>query len=162
MIADEVSNHDTLKKLHEVIFISVELRATISLSARIENIDSNDLACLKEHSGNVYKSCALTQPRVSPSIWTMGVAVPFYANKTYQDYGFGLGCNTMEDREQKHQCISKYSENSTFQNRWDYIFRHEFMQLIHLREKVMIKEGTTRLSPDISQSLVQTSVIIVV
>ena len=134
LIADEVSNHDILKKLHEVFFISVELRATISLSARIENIDANDLACLKEHSFNVYKACALTQPRVSPSIWTMGVAVPFYANKTYQDYGFGLGCNTMEGREQKHQCISKYSENSTFQNRWDYIFMHEFMQLIHLRE----------------------------
>ena len=61
---------------------SVGLRATISLSARTENIDANDLLCLKEHSANVYKTCTLTQPRVSPSIWTMGLAVLFYANKT--------------------------------------------------------------------------------
>ena len=134
LIADEVSNHDKLKKLLEVFFISVRLRCAISLSARIENIDANDLLCLKEHSGNVYKACALTQPRVSPSIWTMGVAVPFYANKTHQDYGFGLDCNTMEGQEQKHQHVSKYSDNSTLQNRWVYIFMHEFMQLIHLRE----------------------------
>ena len=162
LIADEVSNHDILKKLHEVYFNSVELRAAISLSARIENIDANDLLCLKEHSGNVYKACALTQPRVPPSIWTKGVAVPFYANKTYQEYGFGLGCNTMEGREQKHQCISKYSENSTFQNKCDYIFMHEFMQLIHLRQNGHDKKGTTKLSPKKSQSFVHTSAIIVV
>ena len=40
----------------------------------------------------------------------------------------------MEGREQKHQTIAKYAENTTFQNRWPLIFRHEFIQLIHLRE----------------------------
>ena len=40
----------------------------------------------------------------------------------------------MEGREQKHQAISKYSNNTTVQNRWPMIFRHEFLQLIHLRE----------------------------
>ena len=123
-----------LKKLHEVYYISIELRAAISLSARIENFGKNDLALLKEHCNNVYTACALTQPRVSPSIWTLGNAVPFYSCKTFEEYGLGLGCNTMEGREQKHQCIAMYSENSTYQNRWTYIFMHEFMQLIHLRE----------------------------
>ena len=46
----------------------------------------------------------------------------------------GLGCNTMEGREQKHQMISKYAENSTYQNSWPMIFRHEYIQLIYLRE----------------------------
>lgn len=49
-------------------------------------------------------------------------------------YGFGLGCNTMEGREHKHQRIAKYAENTTVQNRWPLIFRHEFIQLVHLRE----------------------------
>ena len=40
----------------------------------------------------------------------------------------------MEGREQKHQAIEKYSKNTTYQNRWPLIFRHEFIQLIHLRE----------------------------
>ena len=39
----------------------------------------------------------------------------------------------MEGREQKHQMIAKYSENTTPQNRWSMIFRHEYLQLIYLR-----------------------------
>ena len=58
----------------------------------------------------------------------------FILPKLLSEYGLGLGCNTMEGREQKHQCIARYAENSTHQNRWDYIFMHEFMQLVHLRE----------------------------
>lgn len=40
----------------------------------------------------------------------------------------------MEGREQKYQRIAKYADNTTYQNCWPLIFRHEFIQLIHLRE----------------------------
>ena len=40
----------------------------------------------------------------------------------------------MEGREQKHQAIQRYSRNTTYQDRWPMIFRHEFIQLIHLRQ----------------------------
>ena len=150
LVADAVSDNDVLKKLYEIFYISVE-RATVSLSARIESFGTNDLASLKEHSHNIFKACALTQPRVSPLIWTVGNAISFYANKTFSGYDFGLGCNTMEGCEQKHQSISKYSENSTHQDRWDYIFMHEFMQLIHLREnghdKVRYRKTKSRYIP---------------
>ena len=53
-----------------------------------------------------------------------------FSSKALSEYGLGLGCNTMEGREQKYQCIAKYAENSTHQNRWDYIFLHKFMQLV--------------------------------
>ena len=46
----------------------------------------------------------------------------------------GLGYNTIEGREQKHQMIAKYAGDTTYQNRWPMIFRHEHMQLIYLRE----------------------------
>ena len=36
-MADAVSDNDVLKKLHEIFYISVELRATVSFSARIES-----------------------------------------------------------------------------------------------------------------------------
>ena len=49
-------------------------------------------------------------------------------------FDLGLGINSMEGREQKHQQISKYSNNTTVQERWSYIFRHEFIQLIYLRD----------------------------
>ena len=91
LLVDEVSDQDVSKKLHEVYYISIELRAAISLSARIENFGKNDLALLKEHCNNVYTASALTQSRVSPSIWTLGNAVPFYSCKTFEEYGLGLG-----------------------------------------------------------------------
>ena len=58
----------------------------------------------------------------------------FHAKVCYDSYSFGLGCNTMKGREQKHQAISKYANNTTYQNRWQQIFRHEYIHLIHLRE----------------------------
>ena len=41
----------------------------------------------------------------------------------------------MEAREQKHQKIKKYSENTTSQNKLPMIFRHEFLQEVFLRER---------------------------
>ena len=40
----------------------------------------------------------------------------------------------MEGREQKHQTLSKYAENTTVQNRLPIIFRQEFIQIIHLKK----------------------------
>jgi len=50
----------------------------------------------------------------------------------------------MEGREQKHQIISKYAENTTYQNRWPLIFRHEYIQLIFLRENGFDKKTYTK------------------
>ena len=55
-------------------------------------------------------------------------------NSFFLHNGFGLGINTMEGREQKHQQISKYEKKALFQERWKFILRHEFIQLIFLRE----------------------------
>ena len=59
----------------------------------------------------------------------------------------------MEGREQKHQQISKYSKNTTFQCRWPMIFRHEFIHLVYLRENDFdtlkyIKKGRQYLPDD--------------
>ena len=82
----------------------------------------------------MFKSCITSSDRISPSLWTICNAAPYHARKTLNEYGLGLGSNTMEGREQKHQAIEKYSKNTTFQNRWPLIFRHEYVQLIYLRE----------------------------
>ena len=78
--------------------------------------------------------CSLYDVSVSPSLWCFSTVAPHYAKHLFHKFGFGLGINTMEGREQKHQQITKYSKNTTYQNRWADIFRHEYMQLIYLRE----------------------------
>ena len=152
LLIDNVTDQDVLKRLHQIYFISVELRASISLSARIENFNDNDLKSLQEHCNHFYRACAITEPSVSASVWTVGNTVPFYSSKTLSEYSLGLGCNTMEGREQKHQCIAKYAENSTHQNRWDYSFMPEVMKLVHLRNngynKRKYRKTKSRYIPD--------------
>ena len=41
----------------------------------------------------------------------------------------------MEGREAKHIAIATYARNTTYQQRWEQIFLHEYISLIWLREK---------------------------
>ena len=111
---------------------------------------------MQEEGRLLFKACCLFDQKVSPSLWTLCNAAPFFAGECLEQYGFGLGCNTMEGREQKHQRISKYAQNTTFQNRWPLIFRHEFIQLIYLREngfdKVRYNKKSVSYVPIISEN----------
>ena len=109
-------------RLHQVFFQSVHHRRVISLTVRIE-------------CSVLFKSWCLFEQRVSPSMWTLCNAVPVHAKHCLSEYNLGLGCNSMEAREQKHQRVEKYSQNTTVQCRWPMIFRHKYIQLIYLREK---------------------------
>ena len=110
------------------------LRTLISYSVRIENFDSVDLDSMKTAARRLYLSCALYNNKLSPSMWALTKCSPVHASKTLSDYNLGLGINSMEGREQKHQKIVRYSQKTTFHNRWHRIFRHEFINLIYLRE----------------------------
>jgi len=98
----------------------------------------------------------ITENRISPSLWTLCCAAPYHAKLTLNEYQLGLGVNTMEGREQKHQSISKYANNTTFQNRWPMIFRHEYIQLIHLREngldEVNYRKRGRKYIPDLKEN----------
>ena len=114
--------------------VVIQLRHIISYSVRVTHFDESILKNMKACCSKLFKSRSLTEDHISPSLWTLCNAAPYHAELTLKEYGLGLGINTMEGREQKHQAISKYSNNTTVQNRWPMIFRHEFLQLIHLRE----------------------------
>ena len=47
----------------------------------------------------------------------------------------GLLTVTMEGREAKHTALQKLSRNTTYQQRWYEIFRHESIMLIWLPEQ---------------------------
>ena len=111
------------------------LRHIVSFIARIESFDETSLNLLQHHCQSLFRlSIIYDLGKPSPSLWVICKAVPYHARMTLADYGFGLGVNSMEGREQKHQSIKKYSHNTTVQNRWPLIFRHEYIQLVHLRE----------------------------
>ena len=134
MILDNVSKEEVKLRLHQICFQFICLRRIISYSVRISNFDNNLLALMKHEGKLLFKACCLFDQRISPSLWTLCNVAPVHAEQTYHSYNFGLGCNCMEAREQKHQQIAKYAQNTTFQLRWPLIFRHEYIRLVYLRE----------------------------
>ena len=120
--------------LMEVFYESIYLRKLVSISVRIDDINNNELSEMFMSRRRLFVCCSLYDVSVSPSLWCFSIVAPHHAKHLFHKFGFGLGINTMEGREQKHQQITKYSKNTTYQNRWADIFRHEYMQLICLRE----------------------------
>ena len=69
---------------------------------------------------------------------------PKHTRETFETYGFGLGCNTIEGREQKHQMVENYHSHLHYHDRWLSAFRQEFIHLIRLRENGYDSCGTRR------------------
>lgn len=111
------------------------LRKLISYSVRVIQFDENDLSDMFTTAKELFQLVCATSSSVTPSLWVLCHIAPHHANQTFTSYGLGLGINSMEPREQKHQKIKKYAENTTHQKKWELIFRHEFIQLIYLKEK---------------------------
>ena len=157
LVLQNVKTEQVRIRLHQVFYQSIHHRNIISYSVRIEDFDNFKLEELKKECHLLFKSSCVYEKKISPSLWTLCNAIPVHAEETFKSYGFGVGCNTMEGREQKHQIIKKYISNTTFQNRWPMIFRHEFIQLIHLREnnydvKKYIKRGS-KYVPELEEGL---------
>ena len=55
---------------------------------------------------------------VTPTVWTIGYAVPYHAELLNDKFKLGPGVNTMQGREAKHVRIAKYSKHATFGTRW--------------------------------------------
>ena len=133
-IFNEVKNVKLKQRLMEIHLQCINLRKILSLCVRIVSFDETMLQEMFTVGKQLFKLCCLFDQTISPSLWTVCNAAPVHAGICYKEYSFGLGCNSMEGREQKHQAICRYANNTTFQNRWPAIFRHEYIHLIYLRE----------------------------
>ena len=134
MLIANISDKGVLKRLHQIHFQSIHFRYLLSYSVRISDFSQADLDQMIKEAHLLFKVCCLFDQKVTPSLWTLCNVGPFNAEQCFKSHKFRLGCSTMEGREQKHQKVSKYAENTTIQNRWSIIFRHEIIQLVYLRE----------------------------
>ena len=123
------------KRFLQYFYQMLHIRKLISYSVRRTNFKHTDLEEMLSSGKKLFKVSCLSGTSISPSLWVLCNIVPQQAKETLTLYGLGLGINSMEVREQKHQKIKKYSENTTFQNKWPMIFRHEFLQEVFLRER---------------------------
>ena len=121
-------------RMHVFAYIALQLRNAISLFSRM-TISDSEIQDLTVICRNYYRANALFIGKVTPTVWTVGHVIPVHTQDVKSKHGKGLTVNSMEGREAKHIAISRYAKNSTYSNRWQLIFRHEYISLIWLRER---------------------------
>ena len=99
MILLNTDSENAILKLHQIFFQCIHHHRLMSFTVRIEDFDLSMLNKMKEEARVLFKSCCLFSQNVSPSMWTLCNAVPYHAEVTFNEYNQGLGCNTMEGRE---------------------------------------------------------------
>lgn len=114
--------------LHIMAYVCLCLRDAVALFSRV-NISDPQISELEALCNN-YVRCHSLFLSVNPTVWTIGHIVPAHTRDMKSQYGKGLGLNSMEGREAKHIFIRKYSVNTLQSQRWDHIFRHEYISLI--------------------------------
>lgn len=77
------------------------LRNGLSLAVRISDINNKDLPKLEEDCRLYFNVASMFHSNVS--VWTIGHCVPFHTGQLMEDLGVGLGINSMQGREAKHQ-----------------------------------------------------------
>jgi hypothetical protein len=119
--------------LHALAYFCITLRNCVSLFCRVV-ITDEDLVELESHCKTLFTlNCLFFAPH--PTVWHVGNIVPAHAREMQEKYGMGLALNSMEGREAKHISIARYSRNTCYQNRWEQVFRHEYISLLWLRER---------------------------
>ena len=151
-----VENDSQKKKMFfRTYYQLIYVRKLVSYSVRLLNFSQSDLDDNILCGRKLFVACCKHYTAMSPSLWVLCNAAPNHAKLTFSSYGFGLGVNSMEPREQKHQRIKKYSENTTPQNKWPMIFRHEFVSTIFLREMgydaISYRPSANKYVPDVSE-----------
>ena len=119
--------------------VGTELRESISLFSRVE-MSQEDISFPRERCKNYFNGYFLFLLNITPTMWTIGHCIPYHTQLLYDKFRLGLGLNTMQEREQKHINISNYAKHSTSANRWDLVFRHEFVSSIWLQEHDPLSE----------------------
>ncbi|KXJ07867.1 uncharacterized protein LOC110249767 [Exaiptasia diaphana] len=122
--------------LYSLAYAGLCLRNSVSLFTRV-HINDTDITSLKKECEQYYNCQAILLHTVKPTTWKIGKAIPYYTTELFNDLGFGLGLNSMQGREAKHAKLACYAKNTTKGKRlrWWQIFKHEFMELIWLKEK---------------------------
>lgn len=126
----------TKVKLTTLAFSGLQLRDSASLFSRVE-INAEQLTELKSSCQKYFHACSLLLDGISPTVWTIGYAIPYHTKQLFEECGYGLGLNSMQGREAKHIKLASYVQNTCNVNknqRWWVVFRHEFVSLVWLRE----------------------------
>ena len=124
-------------RLHVLAFLGLQLRDCCAIFNAV-NISEGNLTDLERKCTEYFNAMVLFcgKQSITPTVWTIGHAIPYHTRQLYHTLGYGLGLNTMQGREAKHIKLAKYMQNTTNvrkSERWWTVFRHEYVSLVWLR-----------------------------
>ena len=115
-------------------FIGLQLRDAISRFSRV-SVTQGEVQELSESCRKYFTASSLLLDSVTPTVWTIGHAIPFHTAILYNKFGIGLGINSMQGREAKQIRVSQYSKHATLSTRWQHVLRHDYMTTVWLRKQ---------------------------
>ena len=132
-LSDPVDSTVTQLKLASIAFCCVQLRDAVSYFSRVNitqaEVEKCKLACL-----HFFNACVLLFKSVTPTLWTVGYAIPRHLQILFDRYGMGLGLNSMQGREAKHVRLSQFAKYSTKSTRWSMVLRHDYISNVWVRK----------------------------
>ena len=136
-------NHDNPSdSLHIVVlaFVGLQLRNATSRFSRVI-INECILHELKDCCKKYFNAYSILLGNITPTVWTIGYAVPYHTELLFKYLGVGLSANTMWGREAKHVRILDYAKHSTLKTRWKLVMRHDFIANVWLRRHDPLKSS---------------------
>ena len=112
-------------------YVGLQLRDSVSRFSRV-TVDETVVGELSESCSKYFNASPMFLNNVTPTVWTIGHAVPYHVGLLYQMFSLGLGINTMQGREAKHVCISQYAKHATLSTRWRLLMRHDYVTAVCL------------------------------
>lgn len=131
-LESEGDSPETQMRLRAIAHCALELRSAMSLFSRV-NIQERDLIELENHCLRFFNVVSTMLQSVSPTVWTIGYAVPYHTLILFNNYKLVLGVNSMQGREAKHVRLQQYAKHAILASRCEVVFKHVFVSNIWLR-----------------------------
>ena len=120
-------------KLAAIAYCCIHLRDAVSYFSRV-NITQLEVNMCKNACLHYFNANVLLLGSVTPTTWTVGIAIPRHLQILYDRYGKGLGLNSMQGREAKHVRLSQFAKHSTKSKRWPMVLRHDYISNVFIRK----------------------------
>ena len=89
----------------------------LRLMSRVSNVSSSDIPKLEQDCRQFFNVTSLFNS-ANLSVWAMGYSVPFHTKQLFEDLGVGLGINSVQGRESKHQQLASFASVSLVKHTW--------------------------------------------
>ena len=105
-LSKETDSPETKLKIASIAFCCLQLRDATSYFSRVDiTLEQCKKACLY-----LFNTNALLFKSVTPTLWTIGYAIPRHMEILFNRYGMGLGINSMQGQEAKHVRLSEFAK----------------------------------------------------